>query len=109
MQAFEAKPPPLVTGPDGAVRIAGSRVSLETVVGAFDAGATAEEISQQYPSLSLGTVYAVIAYVLENRAGIDTYLADRRRETARLQGQVEAHAPAIGLRARLMARRASSL
>jgi len=32
MQAFEPKLPPLTTGPDGAIRVAGTRVSLETVV-----------------------------------------------------------------------------
>jgi hypothetical protein len=47
MQAFEARPPPLTRGPDGVVRVTGTRVPLETLVTAFDAGATAEEIAQQ--------------------------------------------------------------
>jgi uncharacterized protein (DUF433 family) len=61
MQAFEAKPAPLTTGPDGAVRVTGTRVSLETIVTAFDAGATAEEIAQQYASVDLASIYAVIS------------------------------------------------
>src|SRR4051812_40163380 len=65
-QAFEAKPPPLVGDDDGVIRIAGTRVQLETVVLAFQAGATAEEIAQQYSSLNLADVYAVISYVLGN-------------------------------------------
>jgi uncharacterized protein (DUF433 family) len=105
MQAFIAKPPPLVAGADGAIRVTGSRVSLETVVAAFDAAATAEEIVQQYPSLSLGSVYAVVAYVLENRATVDAYVAERRRAASELQAEVEAHTPPDGLRARLLARR----
>ena len=40
MQAFEARPPPLATGTDGVVRVVGTRVPLETIVAAFDAGAT---------------------------------------------------------------------
>lgn len=50
-QAFVAKAPPLVADEDGVIRVAGTRVQLETIVLAFDAGATAEEIVQQYPSL----------------------------------------------------------
>lgn len=37
---------------DGVVRVAGTRVTLDTVVAAFEEGATAEEIAQQYPSLA---------------------------------------------------------
>jgi uncharacterized protein (DUF433 family) len=33
--------------------VAGTRVTLDTIVAAFDAGATAEEISQQYSSMPL--------------------------------------------------------
>ena len=108
MQAFVAKPPPLVVGADGAIRVAGSRVSLETLVTAFDEGATAEEIVQQYPSLPLGSVYGVIAYVLENRASVDAYVTERRRAAGDLQKEVEAHTPPDGLRTRLLARRSSS-
>jgi uncharacterized protein (DUF433 family) len=41
---------PIQTDADGVVRVAGTRVTLDTIVGAFDAGATAEEIAQQYSS-----------------------------------------------------------
>ena len=37
----------LVTRPDGVIRVTGTRVQLETIVLAFDAGATAEELVQQ--------------------------------------------------------------
>jgi hypothetical protein len=48
-----AQPAPLTTDPEGVVRISATRVTLDTVVAAFQEGATAEEISQQYPSLQL--------------------------------------------------------
>jgi hypothetical protein len=38
---------PIHTDGDGVVRVAGTRVTLDTIVAAFDAGATAEEIAQQ--------------------------------------------------------------
>jgi uncharacterized protein (DUF433 family) len=107
MQAFEAKLPPLVTGPDGIVRITGTRVSLETVVAAFDAGATAEEIVQQYPSLELAAVYGVISYVLDHRAEVDAYVAKRRTSVRELQSEVETKSPPRGIRDRLLSRRSS--
>jgi uncharacterized protein (DUF433 family) len=108
MQAFEATPPPLTTGSDGVVRVTGTRVSLETLVMAFDAGATAEEIAQQYSSVDLASVYAVISYVLSHRREVDEYVARRRDAAAKVQSAIEAKLPAAGLRARLLARRSPS-
>lgn len=44
---------PLTIGEDGVIRIGKTRVTLDTVVYAFQDGATAEEIASQYPSLDL--------------------------------------------------------
>jgi len=107
MLAFEAKPPPLDTTSDGVIRVAGTRVSLETIVMAFDAGATAEEIVQRYPSLDLADVYAVISYVLGNRSAVDEYLRTRGTAIEALRTEIERHLPADGIRARLLARRSS--
>jgi uncharacterized protein (DUF433 family) len=108
VQVFQAKVPPLSTGPDGIVRVTGSRVSLETLVTAFDSGATAEEIVQQYPSLDLATVYSVISYALDHRADVDVYVAQRRDEARALRERVETHLPPAGIRERLLARRRSA-
>jgi uncharacterized protein (DUF433 family) len=86
MRASEAKLPPLVTGPDGVIRLAGTAVSLETVVTAFDLGATAEQIVQTHPSLELAAVNAVITYVLDHRTDFDAYVA-RRCEDARARAR----------------------
>src|SRR5882757_5571301 len=56
---FAPEPVPLTQDSSGVLRVAGSRVTLEVLVAAFDGGATPEEIVQQYPSLDLGSVYAV--------------------------------------------------
>ncbi len=50
---------PLAAGSDGVIRVAGTRVTLDTIASAFERGATAEEIVQQYPSLPLAAVYSV--------------------------------------------------
>ncbi len=85
--------------------MSGSRVSLETIVTAFDSGATAEEIVQQYPSLDLAVVYAVISYALDHRTDVDAYVAQRRDQARTLQERVETHLPPAGIRERLLARR----
>lgn len=104
-QAFVAKAPPLVADADGVIRVAGTRVQLETVIAAFDAGATAEEIAQQYASLDLVDVYAVISYMLCNEGAVRDYVA-RRTESARaLRVEVERAMPPVGIRQRLLARR----
>jgi uncharacterized protein (DUF433 family) len=105
MQAFEAKPPPLVTGEDGVIRVAGTRVPLETVVASFDAGATAEEIVQQYPTLQLSDVYATLSYVLDNDAAVRRYVATRQATASNLRNQIESQQPSDGTRQRLNARR----
>jgi len=69
--------------------------------------ATAEEIVQQYPSLELGAVCAVIAYVLDNRSDVDAYVATRRDNARGVQEAVETQSPPHGIRARLLARRSS--
>jgi uncharacterized protein (DUF433 family) len=82
MLRFEATPCPLILGADGTIRVKGSGVTLELVVGAFDAGATPEQIAHHCPSLSLATIYSVISYLLSQRAEVDRYM-QKRAETAR--------------------------
>ena len=73
----EPQPIPLTTSSDGVVRVAKSRVPLETVVRAFHQGATPEEIVQDFPSVTLAQVYAVLAYYLAHRDDVDAYVAAR--------------------------------
>ncbi|HEY6558846.1 MAG TPA: DUF433 domain-containing protein [Polyangiaceae bacterium] len=108
MQAFEARPPPLTEDSDGVLRVAGTRVTLDSIVIAFDMGATPEEIVQRYPSVDVTSVYEVIAYVLRHRAAVDEYLAVRRLKIAAVQVENEKRFGSDGLRARLLARRDGS-
>lgn len=96
---------PIETDADGVIRVAGTRVTLDTLVAAFNEGATAEEIVQQYPSLQLGDVYTVIGYYLHNRAEVEQYLERRREEASRLRRENEARFDPEGIRDRLLARR----
>lgn len=103
--AIEKETIPLVDGPDGVIRVECTRVTLDTVVAAFNEGATPEEIVHQYPSLSLAGVYAVIGYYLRRHSEINDYLREREvhRETVRAEN--ENRNPSVGIRQRLVERR----
>ncbi|MCI0380220.1 MAG: DUF433 domain-containing protein [Gemmataceae bacterium] len=97
----------LQTDADGVVRVARTRVTLDTVVGAFLEGATPETIADQYPSLTLAQVYMVIAYYLRHQGDVDTYLVSRRQKAAEVRQENEIRFDPTGVRSRLLARRGS--
>ncbi len=103
--AFVAEAPPLAMDEHGAIRVAGTRLTLDTVVDAFDAGESAEEIVDQYDILSLADAYAVICYILHHREEVDEYMAERARLGEEIRKEVERRFPQEGLRAKLLARR----
>jgi len=96
---------PLTTDQHGAVRVGKTRVTLDSVVSAFRDGATAEEIAQQYPSLALADVYAVLGYYLQRQVEVDEYLRQRQQQAARVRQENEARFAPAGIRERLLARR----
>lgn len=96
---------PVHTDVDGVIRIGGTRVTLDTIVGASEAGATAEEIVQRYPSVGPADVYAVIAYYLGHRAELAEYLDRRRDIAAEVCNENERCFDPSGVRDRLLARR----
>lgn len=102
--AIQTETIPLEVDADGVVRIAGTRVTLDTVVLAFTEGATAEEIAQQYPSLALADVYAVLGYYLHRRGEVDEYLEGRAEVAERVRRENEARFDPSGIRERLLRR-----
>ena len=101
-----AEPAPIRTDADGVPRVAGTRVRLATVITAFNNGASAEEILLKYPSLSLTDIYAVIAYYLWQRPGIDAFLSRQEEAADAARQELEARFPSAGVRQRLLARQA---
>ena len=95
---------PLTTDSDGVIRVGKTRVTLDTVITVFLDGATAEEISYQFPSLELADVYSVIGYYLRRRDEIDAYLCQRRELAEQVQKQNESRFDPSGVRERLLAR-----
>lgn len=80
---------PLREDRDGVIRIGESRVTLETLVTAFDSGATPEGICDDFPTLALPDVYAVVTWVLRHREQVDRYLTRRRDEAAAIRRKIE--------------------
>jgi uncharacterized protein (DUF433 family) len=99
-------PLPLAEDANGVVRVAGTRVTLDTVVAAFNQGATAEEIAAQYPSVQLADVYAVIGYYLRCKKDVDAYLGRRQEEREATRQENTTRFDPRGVRDRLLARRA---
>lgn len=96
-------PIPLHMDGDGVLRVGKTRVTLDTVVGAFMDGATPEEIVQQYPSVDLADIYAVLGYYLRHQTEVDVYLQRRQQQAQHVRQQNEAHFPVAGIRERLVA------
>ncbi|MGC9524900.1 MAG: DUF433 domain-containing protein [Limnospira sp.] len=99
------EPVPLEFHPDGVVRVGGTRVTLDTVVAAFNQGATAEEIASQYPSLQLADIYATIAFYLRRQEDVENYLQQRKHRAEEIRLQNQRRFDTEGVRDRLLARR----
>ena len=95
---------PLRTDQQGTMRIGQTRVTLDSVVAAFHTGASAEEIVQQYSTLDLGDVYAVLGYYLRNRDTLDAYLRQRQSEAESLRESITEKHQLVGIRERLLTR-----
>jgi uncharacterized protein (DUF433 family) len=65
---------------DGVYMVAGTRVSLDSIVSGFLSGQSAESIAQAFPVLALEQVYGAIAYYLAHRDGVAEYLEARRSD-----------------------------
>lgn len=81
---------PLVLDEHGTIRITGSRVTLDTIVAQFQQGATAEQIQEDFPSLTLREVYGAISYYLEHKDEVEAYLNARQQEADAIRAKIEA-------------------
>jgi uncharacterized protein (DUF433 family) len=75
---------------DGGYWIAGTRISLDSVVYAYQRGAAPESIQKSYPLLILEEVYGAIAFYLGNQQQIDAYLDASEAEFAREAEKIKA-------------------
>jgi uncharacterized protein (DUF433 family) len=99
---------PLRLTEDGTIRIADSRVSLESVVHHYKLGASAEQIAQKFPALDLADVYAAISYYLNHQDAVEEYLQQQEAKGDAVQKKMESdpqyQQQSVDLRARILAR-----
>ncbi len=69
---------------NGGYYVAGTRVSLDSVVYAHLRGESPEGIVECFPALNLEQVTRTITYYLANRSAVDEYLKAQRAEYERL-------------------------
>jgi uncharacterized protein (DUF433 family) len=85
---------------NGNYYVAGTRISLDSIVHAFHRGESPETICQNFELLRLEEVYGAIAYYLANQTDIDAYLALQNEKWA--EGRRNAEPLPADLRERLM-------
>ena len=82
---------PIAEDVGGVIRVGGTRVTLETIIGAFKDGASAEEIACQYPSNSLISTQrspttcatGAVREFASAQAAVDSLRTSRRRASSR--------------------------
>jgi uncharacterized protein (DUF433 family) len=101
---FQATPPPLRWDEAGGIRVGSSRVTLDSLLASYHNGSTPEEIAIQYSVLQLEEIYTTIAYYLNHRQEIDSYLEQRSQQAQQQRQQLVQKHNLIDLRQRLLAR-----
>jgi len=97
---------PLTQDAEGVWRVTGSRVTLDSIVHQFQSGATAEQIQEDFPSLALSDIYAVIACVLQHPRAVRQYLDEQAQAAQQVRREIARDLDTSSLRERLRGRRA---
>ncbi len=72
---------------EGTYRIAGSRVSLDSIVYCFREGLSPESIAESFPILTLEQVYGAVAFYLANQPVVDEYLREGEKLSRKLESE----------------------
>ena len=75
---------PYIEERNGGLYVAGSRVSLNSVVIHFQESESPKSIVKSFPTLKLSHVYGAIAYYLEHEQTVNEYIAESQRELERI-------------------------
>jgi uncharacterized protein (DUF433 family) len=80
---------------NGGYFVAGTRVSLDSVVYAFLRGESPEGIAESFPALGLEQIFGALAFYMANRETVDEYLRKGQREFEALRQQARRDNPAL--------------
>ncbi len=86
---------PYIEERDSGYWIAGTRISLDSVVYSFLNGESPESIAQNFPLLALEQIYGAITFYLANRDLVDKYLTDGEIEFQQLQQLCRGKSPLL--------------
>jgi uncharacterized protein (DUF433 family) len=78
---------------NGGYYVAGTRVSLDSVVYGFLRGESAEEIAYNFEALTVSQIEGAIAFYLANREMVDAYLVRQRQEFNRMRQEARDRNP----------------
>ena len=95
---------PLRIDETGTIRIGQTRVTLDSVADSWQQGATPEQIVNQFPTLKLPDVYAVLAWMLRHPSETESYLLTRQALADQLRAESERRCPPEGFKAKIIAR-----
>ncbi len=87
------------------IRVGQTRVTLESVIGLYEQGATAEEIALRFDTLNLHDIYATLGYYLGHRQQVQTYLLRQGQSSLAARREAESRSPTAQIRERLHRRK----
>ena len=85
-----AEPLPIRVDASGDVRVGRSRVPLTVFLGYYNQGRSAEQLAEDFPTISLADAHATISYYLRHKDEVDAYLAEEEAAARALQATIEA-------------------
>ena len=89
--------------------VAGTRVSLDSIVYDFLSGMSPESIVENFPVLTLEEVYGAIAYYLANRDEVDAYLKEADAQFDSFQNRIRAEYPRLNQKLDALRRQTQSI
>jgi uncharacterized protein (DUF433 family) len=105
MIVVEKQEVPLRMDESGTWRVGKTRVTLDTVIFAFNQGQSPDEIVLHYSALKLADVYGALAYYLNHREEVDEYIREGERTAEEIRREIESRPEYQKLRERLLARK----
>jgi uncharacterized protein (DUF433 family) len=100
-----AEAPPLAPDSQGVIRVAGTQITLDSLIACYQQGETPEELALNFPPLQLADVYAAIGYYHRHRAEVEACLSARDERRGQVRREVGMWSPQAPLLARLRARK----
>jgi uncharacterized protein (DUF433 family) len=98
---LEADVLPLRMDQHGIVRVAGTRVTLDTLIAFYRQGYDATRLHEAFPTVPLADIHGIISFYLRHGPEVDAYIAENQRRAAQQRQDFEAEFPPKPLRPEL--------